>query len=823
MTQSFIENSTTAITDFTEELILRDYQEEVIKNVYNFFSLGKKRVLLYAPTGAGKTVIASKIIGDYVSEGKRVLFLVHRGKLVKQTKQTLNNFFGIEPSIIWADYALPDYTKSVQIAMLQTIQNRELPPDIDLVILDEAHTASYYKVWRRILDQYAGKIWCLNQKVDFLGLSASPWRSKNKEGYCQFFDNIVKAPYPSQLIERGHLSRARQFAYTHLIDESKLQSSDGEFTQTSMAEVCDDEFNRELVKIYLDKTQEKWRKPIAFCATVKQAENLARQFLLHDIQAKCIISGTPERERDVIFHEFSKGKTHLISSVGVLCEGFDEPSVNAILICRPIKSRALWVQICGRGLRIFSGKEDCWFFDFCGNIRRIGMPTRSFELKLCPDGKEDPPEETKTCPNCGSEINKFLAVCPHCGYEFIGFKPKAKRRKRKFEEVLTPEQKKQVNFLKASAVNSFNKQTGLDGLEDKFKNKYDYYPPLDWFDGLLFGHVDGNFTGWEESVQILWRYLLKTTLDTPENRKLNKHRIEREFKSAINYERKILVNRYTGNDINDEQRAELVNKEISDLLKYKPWWVVLGQKEILDKEYLKDAYIKIVAANEMRYSDPEQRKIKESILALLGIAYAEALSYHSADRHVINIHISFIRESLALKNFQAIQNYISLLSFDIKTIVWRSLSQGERNKYQDWKRLKSQPKPKPPSPQSQRNSFLKINPPDIERSGNSYLPSKQTNNEIKINPPNVEPEPSPTSPPKQSPKELNINTPLVGHPSGAYNASDQNCSWEALNGLLFQPSTYSEKNEVEHDWSGVKYKYDPAWDDGSAFPSKDTD
>jgi superfamily II DNA or RNA helicase len=823
MTQSFIENSTTAIANFTEELILRDYQEEVIKNVYNFFSLGKKRVLVYAPTGAGKTVIASKIIGDYVSEGKRVLFLVHRGKLVKQTKQTLNNFFGIEPSIIWADYALPDYTKSVQIAMLQTIQNRELPPDIDLVILDEAHTASYYKVWRRILDQYAGSVWCLNQKVDFLGLSASPWRSKNKEGYCQFFDTIVKAPYPSQLIERGHLSRARQFAYTHLIDESKLQSSDGEFTQTSMAEVCDDEFNRELVKIYLDKTQEKWRKPIAFCATVKQAENLARQFLLHDIQAKCIIGDTPERERDVIFHEFSKGKTHLISSVGVLCEGFDEPSVNAILVCRPIKSRALWVQICGRGLRIFKGKEDCWFFDFCGNIRRIGMPTRSFELKLCPDGKEDPPEETKTCPHCGSEINKFLAVCPHCGYEFIGFKPKAKRRKRKFEEVLTPEQKKQVNFLKASAVNSFNKQTGLDGLEDKFKNKYDYYPPLDWFDGLLFGHVDGNFTGWEETVQILWRYLLKTTLDTPENRKLNKHRIEREFKSAINYSRKTFVNRYTGDDINDEQRAKLVDKEISNLLKYKPWWVVLGQKEILDKEYLKESYIKIVAANEMRYSDPEQRTIKESILALLGIAYAEALSYHSADRHVINIHISFIRESLAKNSFQAIQNYIALLEFDIKSIVWQSLSQRERNKYQDWKRFESQPKPKPPSPQSQRNSFLKINPPDIERSGNSYLPSKQTNNEIKINPPNVEPEPSPTSPPKQSPKELNINTPLVGHPSGASSPSDQNRNWEALNGLLFQPSTYSEKNEVEHDWSGVKYKYDPAWDDGSAFPSKDTD
>ncbi len=775
MTKSFIENNTRAITDKTEELVLRNYQEEVIHSVYDFFTAGKKRILVYAPTGAGKTVIASQIIGDYVKQGKRVLFLVHRGKLVKQTTRTLNKFFNIEPSIIWADYAKPDYTKLVQIAMLQTIQNRELPPDVDLVILDEAHTASYYKVWRRILNTYAGKIWCLNQKVDFLGLSASPWRSKNKEGYCQYFDEIVKAPYPGELIERSHLCRARQFAYTHLIDESKLQSSDGEFTQTSMAEVCDTEFNAELIKIYLEKTIDNSRKPIAFCATVQQAENLAQQFRLHGIEAKCIISETSEKERDIIFDEFTNGKTQLISSVGVLCEGFDEPSVTAILVCRPIKSRALWVQICGRGLRIFKGKEDCWFFDFCGNIRRIGMPTQSFELKLCVDGKEDPPEETKTCPRCGSEINKFLVVCPYCGYEFGGGdKLLAKRHKRKFEEVLTPEQKKQVNFLKNSALNAVNKQTGLDGLEDKFKDKYDYYPPLDWFDGLLFGHVDGNFIGWEETVQILWRYLLKTTDDTPRQSKLNKHRIEREFKSAIKDARKALNERYSGKDINTEQRAKLINHDISQILKYKPWWAIFGSNQPLDKEYLKYAYTRVVASNEMKYTEPKQRKIKESILALLGIAYTEALSYHNQDEELINNHISFIRESLDKNNFQAIQNYISLLAFDPKTLVWRSLSQKERDKYQHWKLSQFQPKP--------------------------ASPSRQSHSDIKIDPPLLKHLPKPTSPSEQ-------------------NRSREVARNQTAN-VLFQPNRYCG-NQPKHDWSGVKY--DPAWDDGSAFPSLDPD
>jgi len=674
-------------TDKKSELKLRDYQEKVIGEIYQYFQNGTKRVLLYAPTGAGKTVIASSIIGDYVKQGKRVLFLVHRGKLVKQTCKTLYKFFGIDASVIWAEYAKPDYTFSVQIAMLQTIKNRELPPDIDLVILDEAHTASYFKVWSRILDTYAGKIWCLNQKVDFLGLSASPWRSKrNKEGYCQYFDEVVKAPYPSELIEKGHLSRGRQFAYTNLIDESKLKSKDGEFTQTSMAEVCDAAFNSEVVKIYLDKTTDIDRKPIAFCASVKQAKDLARQFEQCGVVAKCIVGNTRESERDKIFDDFTNNKTQLISSVGVLCEGFDEPSVNAILICRPIKSRALWVQICGRGLRTMIGKEDCWFFDYCGNIKRAGMPTQSFKIKLCPDCNDEQLEKTKTCPSCESEIFKLLAVCPHCGFEFKSDDPlKVQRRKRKFEEVLTPEQRKQVNYLKTIAVNSFNKQSNTN-VDEKFKDKYGFYAPLDWFDGLLFGHVDGKFMGWEQNVQLYWRFLLNAD---PDNNFLNKHRIEREFKTVIKYTRKILNQRYLGKDITASQRDHLVNADISAILSYKPWWKIFGSNQPLDKEYLKNTYQVAVIKTETLYPEPEQRDIKNNILVLLATAYGEALLYHKQDKELLFVHIRFVREHISCCQFKAVENYTSTMPMEVKTRIWQSLSPQERKSYHDWKKLKS--------------------------------------------------------------------------------------------------------------------------------------
>lgn len=111
----------------TTEFQLRDYQEQAITQIYQFFGMGLNSVLLYAPTGAGKTAIASKVIADYSLQHKRVLFLVHRTKLVTQTQSTLRRFYAIDPSIIWASVGKPDYTKAVQVAMLQSLNRGTLP------------------------------------------------------------------------------------------------------------------------------------------------------------------------------------------------------------------------------------------------------------------------------------------------------------------------------------------------------------------------------------------------------------------------------------------------------------------------------------------------------------------------------------------------------------------------------------------------------------------------------------------------------------------------------------------------------------------------
>lgn len=662
---------------------LREYQEDAINQVYSSYDDGLTSVLLYAPTGAGKTVLAAKIIADYVQAGKRVLFLVHRGKLVRQTLDKLNKFFGIDAGVIWRDYEEPNYDKPVQIAMLQTICNRELPPNIDLVILDEAHTGSYFQIWRQIMDYYSGGIWVLS-KTQFLGLSASPWRSKSNQGYCQFFQTVVKAPYPKELIEMGHLCRARQFGYTGLIDESKLRVVDGEFTEASMRSVCTPALNNEIMKRYLERDPDLERKIIAFCATVEQAQDLAKQFNSIGAEAECIVAATKETTREEIFDNYREGKIKLLTSIFVLTEGFDEPSVTSVLVCRPVKSKALWVQMNGRGLRPLEGKQDCWFLDFCGNIQRLGLPTDSFPIDLCPDPKPFEPISTKTCPQCSSEIAIFEAICPHCGYIF-NFTKKLDVSRRKFEEILSPEQRQHVRFMRTRAVNAYKKNQPLYNLDEMFNNEFNYYPPLDWYDGLVFGD---DLATWEVNVQHYWRYLLIATQhlhqSADEAKEWIQKCIKREFKFKIQYARSNMIKSYVNYIVNEDKAAEIADAKIRDLISYKPWWAILRLEQAPDREYLDFAYKENRFRYEHMYGD--KPKIMQAHMELLGMAIQEGIDYYSLDAEVIEKHVSIISKAIDAGRFYVVEGYIRGLNHSERERIWNQLSNNQKLAYRHWQK-----------------------------------------------------------------------------------------------------------------------------------------
>jgi superfamily II DNA or RNA helicase len=543
---------------------LRDYQKEAIAQVYAFFRTGIKAVLLYAPTGAGKTVLAAKMIVDAVKKGRRVLFLVHRAKLVKQTVKTLHRH-GIEPSVIWAGWhELPDYSSLVQVAMVQTLQNRELPPDIGLVIADEVHTTAFYKLYcEKVVPTYGGKILAIS-KCFFVGLSASPWRTKATEGYCHLFQAIVRAPYPQELILMGYLVRSRQFGYDGLIDFKKLDTGgNGDFTQKSMERVCTPVYNDEIVKRYLGVCPE--RKAIVFCPSVNQALDITAKFRACGITAECIIEATPEKERDAIFERFHLGVTHILISVNVLCEGFDEPTVEAVVLARPTKSRALLVQMCGRGLRLSQDKSDCYFLDFAENFKRLGLHTQRFKTSLCPRSSRDAVKdsesiELKTCPICSEIIPAMLGVCPNCGYIF----PKRAKNPpppRPFGEILSREQDKQAKYLRKYLYNAYWKEKkgiALD-VDGDFSQRFGYQIPTSWCMDAIF-QDDTKLMRYHQQLYIRFLRSECGNIDNHSSTEWIKLMMHREFGDKANFG-------------------------------YQPWWEIMGiPRPIKDLEEIQLLY-----------------------------------------------------------------------------------------------------------------------------------------------------------------------------------------------------------------------------------------
>lgn len=301
----------------------RDYQTQAIKEVYDHFKNGIKSCLIFGGTGSGKTAIASFLIRDAVRKGRRVLFLVHRKKLVKQTQNTLARL-GIECGLIKPGEK-HDYSKPVQIAMAQTLEARwdkqGVPKDIGLVIFDEAHILSYFGVARRIIDEYGiderGNPILVLSKCFFVGLTATPFRQSDKEGFCQFYQAVVSTPTVRKLQERGALAHERVIKHDCL-DLNKLETdSVGEFSIGSLVRECGSEYNQHVIDKWKDLCKD--MKTVSVCVSVKQAKDLNQKFLDLGIKSEVVMGSTPDKVRDEMFKRFSTGETQVINSVGTLC------------------------------------------------------------------------------------------------------------------------------------------------------------------------------------------------------------------------------------------------------------------------------------------------------------------------------------------------------------------------------------------------------------------------------------------------------------------------------------------------------------------------
>ncbi|MGB3532140.1 MAG: DEAD/DEAH box helicase family protein [Microcoleaceae cyanobacterium] len=570
-----------------EPITLRPYQEDLKAGIYRDIRNGIHRILIYAPTGAGKTLVFCSVIADACQRGKRILLLVHRDFLVHQTLDKMEAL-GICPDdvgIIKAEYP-ENRDRPIQIASVLTLQNRTIP-QADIVIVDEAHTICFYKLYEQIIEQ--------NPKAIQLGFSASPWRMKpHKEYFGLYYDSIVRGPSIAELIKQGYLSQIRPFGWGGILDYRNIGlDRKGDFNKSKMQQAFIDQ------NIHLDVRDKilelcEGRTGIIFNAGKRQSEITTDTLNKAGIPTAHVCDKTSFKDRRIIFDQLARGEIRCISSIGCLTEGFDVASISFIVFARATKSKALYFQIAGRGIRPAPGKKECIIIDFGKNVERHGSIREEQQITLDPTEKKDGEAPVKECPGCHAMVPIQVMICPECGYEFP---PKEKEEDKEFDkkfgELFDPETKKIVSYCRGQRKNRFTRNLPPDPLWENFKVRYpDSILHAEWLLGSAFG-IDDT----EANRQKFLEYL---TPHAPNN-----YRRDNWLRFHMNLEFGQPGRTYRV--ASDEYKTAKIGSTTQ-----LDWWEILQVPPTADLDMIKNNYQELTKA----YSQLDEKAQKEKITLL---------------------------------------------------------------------------------------------------------------------------------------------------------------------------------------------------------------
>lgn len=341
-------------------IALRPRQQDALTTIFQRLHAGVDKQLIALPTGVGKTVLGVHTANHF----DRTLFLVPRQELLEQAVATFNDALPGEPlGIIWGRKS--DHHARFNVGMIQTVHARlaKIPADqFDLVIVDEAHHAGA-KTWRKTLDHFTPKL--------RLGLSATPERSDGVP-LSNLFDEVSYEMTIRDAVLEGYLVKPVGIQIRTDTELDEVHTVAGDFNQGELAATVDTPGRNHLV---VDKYQEHaaGRRAVIFCVSIAHAQNVAKAFQAAGINADWVSGDDTDRETKIA--KLKRGELQILTNAMILTEGFDSPEISAVLMARPTKSKALYIQCAGRGLRLAPGKNDCVIMDFADNTRRHRLVT----------------------------------------------------------------------------------------------------------------------------------------------------------------------------------------------------------------------------------------------------------------------------------------------------------------------------------------------------------------------------------------------------------------------------------------------------------------
>ncbi|MFC3206852.1 DEAD/DEAH box helicase [Aquamicrobium soli] len=410
-------------------LELRPYQREAVDALYAYWREKPGSPLIVLPTGAGKSLVLATICKELIRDYPtlRILICTHVRELILSNFRELLNIWPFAPAGIFsAGVGRRDAHSQIIFGGVQTIARQTAAiGHVDLVMVDEAHLMP-----RKSETQYGQLLAGLrgiNPDLKLVGLTATPYRlgeGSLHEGEGALFDDICFEQPITAMIDGGYLVRPISKGMATTYDVSGVGKLGGDYKQNALQAAVDkDDLTRavvdEIVAYGAGRHGPERKAWLCFCSGVEHAHHMRDEIRSRGYSCEAIDGTTPKGERDKILEDFKAGRLRALTNNSVLTTGTNLPIIDLVAFCRPTQSAGLYVQMAGRGLRLYPGKENCLFLDFAGIVRKHG-PIDAVVPPTARSGTGEAP--VKICPQesggCGSLVHASCRQCPDCGYEF---------------------------------------------------------------------------------------------------------------------------------------------------------------------------------------------------------------------------------------------------------------------------------------------------------------------------------------------------------------------------------------------------------------------
>lgn len=448
-----------------------DHVKDIISNIERH-----KTWLAQLPTGGGKTVEFNLIIKQFLygfTEMQRgpVLILVHREELLKQTAKASKEILGFDPCLITSKTSTFRIAR-VYIGMVEsTIPRLHMINHPSLIIIDECHIQNFNKIHKQFPD------------TKILGFTATPVAQNKREPMKNYYMGISCGPSIKDLINLGRLSQnltrapknsvdTSSFTYDKLIGDYNQLQVGNTFRMSSNVSNCIDKY----WEFCLNK------KTLIFNVNIEHSKEVNSAFVACGIPSRHLDASSSTRpssdprfktEREEIFAWFKETPNAVMNSVMIPTMGFDEPTVQSIILNFSTLSLPKFIQCCGRGSRIVDDyfiekfqheypyplqtKYHFDIIDLGSNWKNFGDWNEErnwYSIFMYPDSPGEGVAPVKSCPNCEALIHAALRTCPHCGHEF-------ERKKVKEQDI-------EEMILITKGVN-------VDAVVERSEKKYKYY------------------------------------------------------------------------------------------------------------------------------------------------------------------------------------------------------------------------------------------------------------------------------------------------------------------------------------------------------------